>query len=152
MSRHRGGRRPDEFARYLFMLAAQSAVKLLTLPESIAKIGKLGQSRGLHAAHTADIHQLPETARPTGPVDLFLGVWRVYQRTFFLSLLSFSSSARRGGFTLAANFLDKPWSLVGITPPAPRHVPSFLSRIEFSVPIGRRFASNFANSLSRTLG
>ena len=53
-----------------------------------------------------------------------------------------------GGFTLS-DLLDKPWSQVSSLVPPGTYVPSFLSRIGFSVPIARRFSSNVANSRSR---
>ena len=37
----------------------------------------------------------------------------------------------------------------GVVPPPPRYLPSFLSRIGFSIPTARRFSSNVANSRSR---
>ena len=60
-------------------------------------------------------------------------------------------------FTLG-DLLSKPW--ISRAPrflPSSRHLPSFLSRIGFSIPVfsffcARRFASNFANSRSSTLG
>ena len=61
------------------------------------------------------------------------------------SLLLSSSTRRR--FTLS-DLLDKPLSQVSSLLP-PRYVPSFLSRIGFSIPTARRFSSNVANSRSR---
>ena len=51
-----------------------------------------------------------------------------------------------GDFTLS-DLLDKPWSQVSSL--LPRYVPSFLSRIGFSIPTARRFSSSVANSRSR---
>ena len=61
------------------------------------------------------------------------------------SLLLSSSTRRR--FTLS-DLLDKPLSQVSSLLP-PRYVPSFLSRIGFSIPTARRFSWNVANSRSR---
>ena len=52
-----------------------------------------------------------------------------------------------GGFTIRV-LLDKPWSQVSSLFP-PRYVPSFLSRIRFTIPTARRFSSNVASSRSR---
>ena len=41
-------------------------------------------------------------------------------------------------------------AVTGVVPPPPRYVPLLLSRIGFSIPTARRFASNFANSRFRT--
>ena len=51
-----------------------------------------------------------------------------------------------GGFTLRATF----WTSRGYRCRSPRHVPSILSRIGFSIPTARRFSSNVvANSRPR---
>ena len=39
--------------------------------------------------------------------------------------------------------------VTGVIPSPPRYVPSFLSRIGFSIPAARRVSSNVANSRSR---
>ena len=39
--------------------------------------------------------------------------------------------------------------VTGVVPSPPRYVPSFLSRIGFSIPTAQRFSSNFANWRSR---
>ena len=62
-----------------------------------------------------------------------------------LSILCSSSTHRR--------FYPQRFSgqavVTGVVPSHPRYVPSFLSRIGFSIPTARRFSSNIANSRSR---
>ena len=64
----------------------------------------------------------------------------LYYYYFFSSSLSLSSSTRR--FYSQRSSGQKPWSQVSGVVPSPRCVPSFFSRIGFSIPTARRFSSN----------
>ena len=66
---------------------------------------------------------------------------------FFLSSLLLSSSSRMRFYPQRSSGR----AAVAGAVPSPRYVPSFLSRIGFSILTARRFSSNVANSRSRAL-
>ena len=69
----------------------------------------------------------------------------IYCIIFWSSLL-LSSSTRRRFYPQRSSGQAV---VTGVVPSSPRYVPSFLSRIGFSIPTARRFSSNVANSRSR---